>query len=421
MKLFKITILLFFIFLFIACGSRSRRGGESISLEESCEDGNITVWGEAPIFTSLSASRVKAKEDACRRAVEKCIGEEVASATGVSDGQSILNEIFTTARGICKNDRLLKIEKYNLDTIKMLRAFYRFKVKRSDIRNKIDLSQKLIGNPKIIVLIREEYNLPKKKVINFYSRDSLVGKLLRNYLKNKGYTLIDPNKIKAYIKNENYLVSKPQEISTSLQDVAMKVGADVLIIGKVEAFPQNLSSFRGTGLKSFRATGNVSILSLWGAGKILGEYTDSQPGAQVTPLSAARSAVSTFVKGRDRRNVGGMLVYTDETLREEWATITRNNRIQITVLGMKPEILGIFRDNLEEATAVKSIDEIEVSNKKAIWEVTYPGRAFALGDTIRYYGKNPKIFPVLSREKCASIKVPLVKRGSIRLKYQTSC
>ncbi len=390
--------------------------------KEDCQSGKITVWGEAPILTSVSTARAKAKQEACRRAIEKCIGEEVASSTGVSDGQSILNEIFTKARGICKNDRLLKEENYKLDTVKMLRSFYRFQVKQSELRDKINLMQKLIGNPKIMVLIREEYNLPRKKVENLYSRNSLSGKLLRSSLISKGYKIIDPKKIKKFIKNENHLTTNPEEnIHKRVKDAAMKAGADVLIVGKIEAFPQDLSTLRGTNIKSFRATGSISLISLWGSGRILGEYTDSQPGAQVTSYGAARAAIDVFARGRDRREVGGMVAYVDTRLKEEWAEATRNNIIEMTILGLSPYSAGIFRDNLEEGTAIKNIDEIESSHKKIKWELTYPGRSFALADTLNFYKDNPKIFSVLQRPRCGPIQILFVRRGEIRLKFENNC
>ena len=421
---YKICLLSLLLF-FLTCQSGQNKaapGGLGAEDTEMCQSGEITVWGEAPIFTSLSAAQAKAKQDACRKAVEKCIGEEVASATGVSDGQSILNEIYTQARGICKDDRLLETKEYKLDTIKMLKAFYRFKVGPALVREKINLMQKLVGNPKLMVLIREEYNLPQKKIEGFSSRDALAAKVLREALLSKGYSLIDPAKIKKYLKNEKRLAASPQNIDEKLKDAAMQAGADILIVGRVEAFKQDLSGVQGTGLKSFRATGNITLLSLWGSGSIIGEYSDSQPGAQVTAYSAARSAIQTFARGKKRSRLGGMAAYVDKRLKAEWANATRNNKIEMTIKGLSPEAAGRFRDNLQERTAVKSIDEIESTSKQIRWEITYPGRSFALADTISFYKDNPKIFTVLQRPKCKGpIQVSLVRRGEIDLNFSTQC
>ncbi len=395
--------------------------------EGMCEGGEITVWGEAPIFTSVSAAQATAKQDACRRAVEKCIGEQVASATGVSDGQSILNEIFTKAQGICKNDQLIKTENYNLDTIKMLKAFYRFKVKRSELSDQINLLQNLVGNPKVIVLIQEEYRLKKKRIEGFSSRNSLTAKLLREHLLSKGYSIIDSAKInKAYLKNQQQIAQQPQNIKNPLKDAAMQAGADVLIIGKVQAAKQDLSALQGTGLKSFRATGSISIMSLWGSGAVIGEYTDSKPGAQVTEYAAARTAIESFARGdnkKKRRKIGGLLAYVDKSLKRKWASLTRNNKIQVTIRSLSLGASGVFRDNLIEATAVKNIDEVQSSAKNIIWEITYPGRSFALANTLSFYGNNPRMFSVLKRKGCQGthIKVEAVKRGSIDLSFSAKC
>ena len=425
MKKKKYKTCLIILLTLLSCQvARNNRGQGELNAESSemCQSGQITVWGEAPVFTSLSAARMKAKEDACRRAVEKCIGEEIASATGVSEGQSILNEIYTQARGICKNDHLIEEKEYKLDTIKMLKAFYRFKVGRALVREKINLMQKLVGNPKLMVLIREEYSLPQKKVEGFSSRNGLAAKILRESLRSKGYSLIDPVKISAYLKNEKRLASDKKNIGEKLKDAAMQAGADVLIVGRVEASKQKLSSLEGTNLKSFRATGSISLLSLWGSGSLIGEYSESQPGAQVSAYEAARSAIRTLARGKKRRITGGMVAYVDRRLKAEWTRATRNNKIEMKVEAISPAAAGILRDNLQERTAVKNIDEVESTSKQVRWELTYPGRAFALADTITFYKDNPKIFTILRRSQCKGpIQLSRVRRGEIHLKFETYC
>ena len=417
-----LLLLKLLLLLLILCATPIGPLSAQTSASDMCQSGKITVWGEAPIFSSESAARNKAKEDACRRAIEKCIGQEVAAATGVSDGQSILNEIFSKTRGICKNDRLVKEEKYDIDTIKMLKAFYRFTVKPAELTDKINLMQKLVGNPKLMVLIREVYKLPQKKVEGFHSRNGLTAKLLRAFLVKQGYSVIDAAKIRPYLKNESQVAGTPQNVNVKIKDAAVRAGADVLIIGTVEAEQQQLASLEGTGLKSFRAVGNVTLVSLWGSGRILGEYSDSKPGTQVSPQVAARVAIRTMVNGRKKsKKIAGMLAYVDKRLKAEWAAATRNNKIEIHITGLDPQVAGIFRDNLLESTAVKNIDEIESSAQAIRWELTYPGRSFALADTISFYRENPKIFPILKRSTCGPIQVKRIQRGAIHLHFTKPC
>ena len=428
----KITIfiassIIFLVLASSACsGPHLRKQTDSLENSKACQSGEVTVWGEAPILSSLSATRAKAKQDACRRAVEKCIGAEVASATGVSDGQSILNEIFTQARGICQHDQALEEQQYKLDTIKMLRVFYRFTIKRADIRDKIDLLQELVGNPKVMVLIREVYNLPKKKKVEDYtSQSGFAAQLLREYLISKGYRVIDATKLKKHLKKQKAFIGQGQseKISEKLKDAALQAGADILIIGNITASAQTMEALRGVGLKSYRATGSVSLVSLWGSSRILGEYSKSEPGAQVTDYAAARVAISAFARGKDQdlKLAKGLALYTDQRLRAEWITITQNNRIEMVVFGLSPKAAIILRENLKEATSVKNINELTSSAKKVVWELTYPGRSFALADTINFYQDNPKIFSVLRRPKCSGMKVIFVRRGEIRLRFTKGC
>ena len=414
----------FVFFAFVGCASETVRfQGKKLDYQDMCKSGRITVWGESPIFSSISGARVKAKQDACRRAVEKCIGDEVASITGVSTGRSLLSEIYSKARGICSRDSLVSEKTYKVDTVKILRSFYRFTVSGSDIRGKIDLMQNLVGNPKIMVLIREEYSLPPKKVKGFFASDGIASSSLKKYLIGKGYQIISAARIKNLLANETYLSStKPQNIDTRLRDTASKAGVDVLVIGRVESYPQNIPQLKGTGLKSFRADGTISIISLWGAGRVIGQYSKNVAGAHTTPYTAARAAVNVFANGRDSRVIGGMASYTAETLSDEWANLTRNNLIRMQVKGLSStKAAGIFRDDLEVGTDIKNINVISFTRGIAVWEATYPGRSFALADTLNFYKSNPKIFRVLKRRGCSPLRVNSLRRGSIRLSFPRSC
>lgn len=414
----NVTLALSLMTLTACAGGGASSGGQGGSASDgvTCSNGQITVWGEAPIFTSIASARDKAKEDACRKAVEKCLGEEVASVTGVSDGQSIANELFTQARGICKNDQIVDEQQYNLDTVKMLKIFVRFQVSPSDIRNSINTMRELVGNPKVMVLIREEYDLPPKRVEGFASRNSVSASLLRESLVSKGYTVLDASSVARAISNEEYFAENPAALTDEIKDAAARAGADVLIIGRIQVSPQNISALRGSDFKSYRAQGNVQIQTLWGYGKLLGEFTGTEPGAQVEALAAARAAVQKLVAGRDSGRAGGLADFIHKRLSDEWAMITRNNQIKMTIVGLDQAEAGVFKDNLIEAASVKKVDEISFSPQQAVWDVYYPGRSFALSDTLGFYGENPAMFSVL-KMNCKRLEVLGVDRGEIRLRF----
>ncbi|MBX7058695.1 MAG: hypothetical protein K1X75_11575 [Leptospirales bacterium] len=402
----------------VQCAGGGGSGGGPRGDDIECRSGQISVWGEAPIFTSIAASRDKAKEDACRKAVEKCIGEEIASATGVQDGQSIGNEIFTQARAICRNDQVLDENQYSLDTVKMLRVFVRFEVAPSDIRNSINTMRELIGNPKVMVMIREEYSLGSKVVQGFASTEGRASALIRDSLIQKGYTVLDSTSIARSISNEAAVADNPDLLSDALKDRAAAAGADVLIIGRIESTPQQISGLAGTDFRSYRAAGNIKVLTLWGYGRLMGEYSQSAPGAQVQASEAARMAVQnlTIGQGRSASSPGGFVDWLHRRLQDEWAQISRNNQIKMTIRGLDQREAGIFRDNLIESTAVKKVNEISFSGSEIVWDIYYAGRSFALADTLGFYADNPQMFSVL-KLNCKRINVRNVSRGEIRLEF----
>ncbi|MCB1170486.1 MAG: hypothetical protein KDK25_09145 [Leptospiraceae bacterium] len=379
--------------------------------------GEITVYGEAPIYTSVAASMDKAKEDACRKAVEKCIGEEVAQSSGVSDGQSLGFEIYTQARGICRNDSVISQETYNLDTIKMLRAFVRFQVSPTDINNQINLMQKMVGNPRVLVLIREQYNLAgqPRRVEGFNSRNAQAASNLRNALVEKGYNIVDPSALNVAGLNEAVLSANPSNVPAEFLDRAAKADADVLILGNIEANPQNISTL-GQHFKSYKATGNIAIVTLWGRGEVIGEFSKVENGAQTTDLAAARAAMERFAVGAEpERRLSGLAQFVHTRLQSRWGSITRNNVILMKIQGLSFDEAGIFRDDLQYKTAVKGVNEVRSSQSETVWEVTYPGRVFALRDTLAFYAGNPKIFQIVAKKK---LIVTEAKRGEISVRFQ---
>ncbi len=401
------------------CSGGSTKGADFYS---QCMSGSITVWGEAPIFASKAAARKKAKEDACRTAVGKCIGDQIASRSGVADGQSITSEIFSDARGLCRNDSLLEEQEYMLDTVKMLKVFMRYEVSRSALTERIDTMQQMVGNPRIMVLIREEYNLAGqgKKVYSFTSGQTKSAALLREFLASRGYTVVDPGKARYRGLNEEIASRNPDSVPASLKDRAAAAGADILIIGSVETNAQSVSSLAGTDFRSYNATGNVSILALWGEGRVIGEYNEPASGAHVADITAAQSAVQRYTVGSSQNwseNPGGLARFVHSRLSDEWSRITQNNVIRLEVEGLDQNLAGVFRDDLQERTAVKKVDEISFSGNKSVWDVTYPGRSFALADTLSFYAENPRMFLVI-RDSGKKIAVESVKRGHIRIVFR---
>lgn len=415
-------ILILPIIFYLSCSGSSKKDESNIrgNYHAECLRGEITVYGEAPIFTSVSAAKNKAKEDACRKAVEKCIGNQVASYSHVADGQSITNEIFSQAQGICKNDQVVDEQQYNLDTIKMLKLFVRFKVDKAEIQNQINTMQKLVGNPKIMVLIREEYIMPgnAKKVFDFNSRDGVAASQIRNVLISKGYEVLDPGAIVRQISNSEAVAEDPTKLSENIKDLALKAGADVLILGNIETKQQNSPAPQ---FKSYQATGTINILSLWGQGELIGTFSgQSIGGIGVTDIQAAQESVKRYAVGTDpnpEKKLGGFIKFAHEKLQARWSEITRNNKILMKISGLDPSKAGIFRDDLIERTAVKNVNEISSSQSEIIWEVIYPGREFALRDTLAFYGDDPRMFLVV-KDTGKKIQILDVKKGEIKINFR---
>lgn len=428
MRLQYLALATVFLFLGACSGGSSRNSNSGGDFFSDCLGGQITVWGEAPIFTSISTSRDKAKDDACRTAVEKCIGTQVASYSAVSNAQSVANEVFTEAKGICKNDQILEEQQYNLDTVKMLKVFVRYKVEPTDLNNQINSMQKLVGNPKVMVLLREEYNLSGagKRVVGFGSRDSISGGSLADFLIQKGYSLIDPSKAGIRIGNEEAVADNPELLSEAIKDKAAAAGADVLIVGSIQADKQDLAKsidYGATkmGFKSYAATGSVSVITLWGTGKLLGTFNKPENGANISDMKAAQEAFRRYAVGSAKdpsQKPGGLAKQVHDRLQSEWSALVQNNEVVMKITGADRNTVATFRDDLVERTGVKNVNEIKSSESEVIWEVIYPGRSFALADTLAFYREDPRMFLALKGNPPKKFNVTNVNRGEIQIRFE---
>ncbi len=421
---------------FVACGGGGSKGkskGPELSAED-CLSGKITTWGEAPVFTSQEASRQKAKENACRKAVEKCIGEEVAKISGVADGQSIANETFSQSKGICKKDNIVSEQTYKLDTIDMLKVFVNFEVSQVDVQSAINTTMKLAGNPKVMVLIREEHNIAGKgkRVFGFTDPQGKASAGLRQVLSEKGYNIIPADRVVQGVvgNKEDQLAQDPgsdaaKETFNTLKDRVTKAGVDVLIIGEIETENQAGVEHMTGSFKSYNAKGNIRVISLWGRGEELLNYAAPERGADVTHEAASQAAAFKYAVGAQpedkpasyTKNPKKLARAVIEKLNSKWAEVTRANKIILYIKGMDAKASGLFHDDLKERTAVKEVTRVKQDGESHEWEVVYPGRSFSLADTLAFYGDNPTKFVVVQKT-CKKVKVTNVNAGEISLELQ---
>lgn len=432
-KLWLLPVLVPFLLIYVSCGD-PRRGGLSTG---GCKGGEIVVEGEAPVYGDMATSRSRAKEDACRIAVERCIGVQVAGYSAVQDAESVASEIYTQASAICSDDELLSESTYPLESIQMLKTRWKFRVSEVSLQSKIDTMLKIVGNPRIMILAREEYNIPgAQKVVGFASRNSVSAGILQDYLIQNGYTVVDPARANPGGLNESALIEQLSEQKfgetdsiggafNDFKDRAAASGADVLIIGKVTATKQNLRKLDrdafDVGLHSYQANGNFTIVALWGRGELMGQlFARPTGGAHTTDQGAASEAIRRFTIGSDRdpfkrpANIARDLKFR---LSEKWSELSRNNKIYMIVSGLDQRHMAIFREDLTERTAARKVDEIEFSGNRARWEVTYPGRSFALADKLSFYANDPRMFVVVGRSG-KQIHVDQVRRGEIHVSFR---
>lgn len=428
-----LSSLFLILFLTAGCGG-ARKGGLST---DQCKSGQIIVQGESPVYGDMSMARGRAKEDACRIAVEKCIGVQISGYSAVQDAESVASEIYSQANAICSDDELISESTYPLEDIQMLKTKWKFQVSEVSLQSKIDTMLKVVGNPRIMILAREEYNIPGgQRVVGFASRNSVSAGILQEYLVQSGYTVVDPARANPGSLNESAIIQQLSEQKygetdsiggafNDFKDRAAQAGADVLVIGRVTATKQNLSKIDrdafDVGLHSYQANGNFTIVALWGRGELMGQlFARPTGGAHTTDQGAASEAIRRFTIGSDRdpfRRPANIARDLKMRLSEKWSELSRNNKIYMQVSGLDQRHMAIFREDIAERTAARKVDEIEFSGNAAKWEVTYPGRSFALADRLSFYANDPRMFVAVARSG-KRLSVDVVKRGEIHVSFR---
>ncbi len=91
--------------------------------------------------------------------------------------------------------------------------------------------------------------------------------------------------------------------------------------------------------------------------------------------------------------------------------------IILNISGLNQKAAGMFRDDLKGKTSVREVNPLNESDGSQEWEVTYPGRSFALADTISWNRDNPRIFQVI-KESGKKPTVVSVSRGEIKIRFE---
>ncbi|TGN18158.1 lipoprotein LipL46 [Leptospira idonii] len=392
------------LLLILGCASSA-----SAEKPQNLPENVVTAMGEAPIYQGdLALARNKALKDAKLNAIRKLVGEQITEKSGVADGQSLGTKLYGKTDSFVKKYDILSEEKWRLDTQDMIRLNVRCEVEATKLSTAVDALLDDVGNPRVAVLIQSTV---QGKSYPIGSATNIAEAELIEKLRNKGNKVVDSSQLTALLKKNPALAKldlNSVEEGSPLLTLAQDSGAEVLILGKVVTTDQKpivLPGGKKTDFLSSAATGPYRIIQLWGDGKIFGSGSHEGRGADITQEVSREQALKDWSK-----------LVSDKVakqIKDEWFKLTEQNTVIFKFKGLELEDAINFKNDLQEFTSVKQINDRKTEIGGSEWELTYPGKETMFAEELMY--KKDSSFRFLSSK---TLNITSSKRGVVEAEFR---
>ncbi len=275
--------------------------------KSSSSDVDMTVIAEgsgAVVDGDMAKAKDDALADAKKNAVEQGIGVFVSAKTLGEDYMVVEKTILTKSEGYISSWTIVagsqKVEKFEGDRLLTIKI----KAKIGLLNLISDLSDmeevyNAMKRPKVMVLVSEK-NMGKKPEELPASATAIMSSL-----QDRRFDVVDPEVIKELIQQQSTRVALETGDTKAAGVIAMKKGAQILVLGTASAKAVDLSDIAGDDVKSASALLSVRIV-----------YADTGEVLYVTPKSVQGSGISISdneeAGTKALEDAGGKLISNDE-------------------------------------------------------------------------------------------------------------
>lgn len=342
---------------------------------DKCGDGELEVWG----FTVPSGKdhNKALSTDACINFIRHCIAHEAGRRSNTLSSEALTFRIYEDHPEICRFGEPENPGEKNIETTEHkggLFAKFKYSVAADDLEKIIERAIDEHSLPRILLVTREEMNLAGKGK-KIYSTDSKHNKSkdwIAYHLNRNGLLVLDfkvPGSIRApevtIIRNpEKFLVNEDLWSSPHRYDMGMTV--------QVSTNPDSKLYSRESELRIYRANARINMLALFGKNFSMETIASDALGEGYSEQEAARNAINKLFHGDVDGNPGDLLYEVTEELKDLWKQRMSENRISLTIRGIRESEKDAFIDFLEEwadvndaefvadSTGVESPETLEV-------------------------------------------------------------
>lgn len=232
--------------------------------------------------------KASAMKDASRNAVERVVGTLVDSTTLVGNGMVQLDQIYTKSQGFVTDIQVLSQGNNN--------GVYHIQA-RVDVNT--DPNAQLMNNLKMIMMLND----PRIAVVvlkqdpngNMIGHDTITESAMNDKLLGLGFGHVVDAQIVGSLQNAQ-LLNNIYNGQTGISAIGQSLGADYLVIGRVNteshdiSLPDGNGGYKPTLLKSGDATLTVKVIR-FDTGDIVGTFTSTAKGVENTNTQAEKQAL----------------------------------------------------------------------------------------------------------------------------------
>jgi hypothetical protein len=326
---------------------------------------NVKATGSAQIVSKNQAGAKKtAIEDAKRMAVEQ-VGSEIIAETVVENFELVKDVIVTKISGYVKGFDIIE------ESCDAKRCFVTIdaKVSAGALKDDATLIYKAMDKPRIMVLIPETNPAGEVEI-----KSSLAENTVMDYLKMKGFELVDRNQALANIETDKLKAAVSGDEKAAI-NLGARAGAEVIVVGTANiGKPESIRDiiYASTPTISVRAinTGNASIYAT---------ATEVGKGQGGTPDQAQKLALQDTSKIVGKQIFGKII--------QAWNLEKLNGMpVELVITGATFSKLKTLKSKLSAFDEVKDVVQRDFSAPSATLTVYVIGDANRLAELID--GKN---------------------------------
>ncbi|MBF0622886.1 MAG: hypothetical protein HQL54_13275 [Magnetococcales bacterium] len=365
MKLFYHVVALCLCSLFILLNSATA----------SQEDAKVQAEGYGQIIeNNVSDARSRAIQDALRQCVEQATGTMVQSETLVENGDLLQDKIFSRAAGFVESYEVVESQKLDAETFQVKIAA---QVRLEDLANNlkaIGVLREQMGNPRIMVLMRERNMAPDWK--QDFGSLSIAESAIMNvfFQRDDEFQFIDRTQSKANLERDKAQAAMEGNTEAAAA-LGLMFGADYVITGDSMASTNEITVY-GNKMVTAQAT-VVGRLVRTSTAQVIG--TDSGKGKFAPVVERVTGGATAIEKGA--KDLATKLI---PSILEHWRKeVTGNRKIQILVKNVRFGDLKQLQTLLEtKIPGIQNVQRNEYRSKVALYQVESRNGADQLAESL---------------------------------------